>query len=161
MNWFEIERKFLISKLPDDLDNYQHDEIEQWYFILEENIEERIRHRWNKFYHTKKVWHWEIREEYEKEITKEEFDSIWPQTEWKRIYKTRYVIPYNNHKIELDKYHNKLEWLVVCEIEFNSEKESKNFTFPSRFWKEITEDNRFKNRNLIFSNFYKIKEYIK
>lgn len=157
MDWLEIERKFLISKLPKNLDNYHHDEIEQWYFLLEENVEERVRHRWNKFYHTKKVWYWEVREEYESEITKKEFDSIWPKTEWKRIYKTRYIIPYNNHKIELDIYHDKLEWLVVCEIEFNSEKESKNFVSPDRLWKEITYNDKYKNRNLIFQSFEQLK----
>lgn len=161
MDWFEIERKFIVSELPKNLESYKHDDIEQWYFVLEENTEERIRHRWNKFYHTKKVWHWEIREEYENEISKEEFDSMWPKTQWKRVYKTRYVIPYNSHNIELDIYHGKLEWLIVCEIEFNNEKESKNFIFPDRFWKEITNDDKFKNRNLIFSTFSKIKEYIK
>ena len=108
----------------------------------------------------KKVWHWEIREEYENEISKEEFDSIWPKTQWKRVYKTRYVIPYNSHNIELDIYHGKLEWLIVCEIEFNNEKESKNFIFPDRFWKEITTDNNFKNRNLIFKNFKELKNYL-
>ena len=56
MDWFEIERKFLVSKLLDDLESYHHDEIEQWYFVLEDNVEERVRHRWKKFYHTKKVW---------------------------------------------------------------------------------------------------------
>ncbi len=157
MDWLEIERKFLVSKLPDNLDNYHHDEIQQWYFILEENVEERVRHRWDKFYHTKKVWYWKIREEYENEISHEEFDSLWPKTEWKRIYKTRYIIPYNNHNIELDIYHDKLEWLVVCEIEFNNEEESKNFIFPNRFWPEITDNDNYKNRNLINQSFDHLK----
>jgi CYTH domain-containing protein len=158
MDWFEIERKFLVSELPDNLDSYQHDEIEQWYFVLEDNVEERIRHRWNRFYHTKKVWHWEMREEYESKITKEEFNLLWPKTEWKRIYKTRYIIPYNNHKIELDIYHDKLEWLIVCEVEFNNEEESKKFKLPDRFWLEITNNNNYKNRNLIFLDFDKINK---
>jgi CYTH domain-containing protein len=158
MDWFEIERKFLVSELPDNLENYQHDEIQQWYFVLEDNVEERIRHRWNRFYHTKKVWHWEVREEYESKITKEEFNLLWPKTEWKRIYKTRYIIPYNNLKIELDIYHNKLEWLIVCEVEFNNEEESKNFKIPNRFWPEITNNDNYKNRNLIFLDFDKINK---
>ena len=157
MDWLEIERKFLVPKLPDNLENYKHDEIEQWYFILEKDTEERIRHRWNRFYHTKKVWHWKIREEYENEITEKEFNQLRDKTQWKRIYKTRYVIPYNNHKIELDIYHGKLEWLIVCEIEFDNEEESKKFVFPERFWEEITNDDNYKNRNLIFSSFDKIR----
>ena len=159
MDWFEIERKFIVSELPKNLESYKHDDIEQWYFVLEENTEERIRHRWNKFYHTKKVWHWEIREEYENEISKEEFDSIWPKTQWKRVYKTRYVIPYNSHNIELDIYHGKLEWLIVCEIEFKDKEESKIFVFPKRFWKEITDNENFKNRNLVFKDYNGLKNF--
>ncbi len=159
-NSLEIERKFLVSELPKNLEIYHHDEIEQWYFVLEENIEERIRHRWNKYYHTKKVWHWEVREECESEITKEEFDLIWQKTEWKRIYKTRYVIPYNNHNIELDIYHDNLEWLIVCEIEFHNIEESKTFIFPKRFWKEITNDENFKNRNLIYKEYNELKNLL-
>jgi len=160
MNSFEIERKFIVSHLPADFDSYNHEEIEQWYFVLEENIEERICHRWNKYYHTKKVWHWVVREEYENEITKEEFDSIWPKTEWKRIYKTRYVIPYKNHNIELDIYHRKLEWLIVCEIEFKDMEESKNFVLPKRFWKEITDNENLKNRNIVYKEYNKLKNLL-
>lgn len=157
MDWLEIEKKFLVSKLPDNLENYHHDEIQQWYFVLEENIEERVRHRWNNFYHTKKIWYWEVREEYEKEITKENFDFLWPKTEGKRIFKTRYLIPYDMYTIELDIYHDKLDWLVVAEIEFDTLEQSNLFIKPKWFWEEITNDNKYKNRNLIFTDFEKIK----
>lgn len=153
MSWLEIEKKFLIPELSLDLGNYKYDEIEQWYFVLEKDVEERVRHRWNKYYHTKKVWHWEVREEYENEITKEEFEEKWKETEWKRIQKTRYLIPYNNHIIELDVYHWVLAWLVTAEIEFDSKEDCDSFVFPEWFGEDVTEDTRFKNRNLIFEKY--------
>ncbi len=156
MRWFEIERKFLVWCLPDNLRNYKHEEIRQWYFVLKENIEERIRHRWDKYYYTKKIWHWEVRKEYETEISKKKFEKLRPKTFWKRIYKTRYIIPYWNFYIELDVYRKNLEWLIVAEIEFNSKEESKSFQLPERFWEEITNKDKYKNKNLIFKTFNEI-----
>lgn len=156
MNWLEIERKFLIQALPDNLKNYKHFEIQQWYFVLAKNIEERVRHKWNSYYYTKKIWYWEVRNEYEIKISKEKFDNLRSKTDWKRIYKTRYLIPYNNNIIELDIYKWDLKWLMVAEVEFWSSKELENFKIPQRFWEDITNNNKYKNRNLVSKIFSEI-----
>lgn len=150
--WLEIERKFKISedKLPSNYKEYPCDKIEQWYLIIKEEREERIRHRWNRYYYTTKTWLWEVREEDEYEITSQEFESLWEKTVWKRIEKIRYLIPYNEKTIELDIYQWKNKWLIIAEIEFNSLDEADNFIFPDWFWEDVTNNPSYKNRNLIW-----------
>ena len=149
-NWLEIERKFLIDgkNLPNNLDNFQHEKIEQWYLSITNDREERIRHRWDKYYHTIKTWLWEVRWEDEHQITKDNFEALWPKTKWLRIEKTRYIIPYNNHKIELDIYEWLNKWLIVAEIEFNDKENCDSFEHPDWFGEDVTDNPKYKNRNL-------------
>ena len=65
-----------------------------------------------------------------------------------RLQKIRYLIPYKGHEIELDIYKWNLQWLIVAEIEFQSNDECENFEYPERFGKDVTNDIEFKNRNL-------------
>jgi len=64
------------------------------------------------------------------------------------VKKTRYYIPYNNVQIELDIFEGKLEGLVVAEVEFKSFDDIKNFITPSWFGLDVTDDKRYKNKNL-------------
>lgn len=149
-NWLEIEKKFLIEEknLPKNLESYHFDEIEQWYLSITDDREERIRHRWDKYYHTIKIGTGQVRQEIEKEITKVEFDSLRAKANKIRLQKIRYLIPYKGHEIELDIYKWNLQWLIVAEIEFQSNDECENFEYPERFGKDVTNDIEFKNRNL-------------
>ena len=145
----EIERKFLVKELPADLENYLHNEIIQGYLIVTDNdIEVRIRKKGDKYFETVKAGSGLVRKESEKEITKEVFWDHWPLTEGKRVEKVRYEILYNGELIELDIYSGELEGLAVAEVEFASEEESVSFVPPSWFGKEVTHDERYKNKNL-------------
>ena len=145
----EIERKFLVKELPADLENYLHNEIIQGYLIVTDNyIEVRIRKKGDKYFETVKAGSGLVRKESEKEITKEVFWDHWPLTEGKRVEKVRYDIEYEDVLIELDIYSGDLEGLVVAEVEFASEEESVSFVPPSWFGKEVTHDERYKNKNL-------------
>ena len=76
--------------------------------------------------------------EYEEELTKEQYDSIIPDSSRYTIEKDRYIIPYeNNLKIELDVFHGKYEGLIFAEIEFESEEQAKNTNIPEWFDVEI------------------------
>lgn len=76
--------------------------------------------------------------EYEEELTKEQYDSIIPDSSRYTIEKDRYIIPYeNNLKIELDVFHGKYEGLIFAEIEFESEMQAKNTNIPEWFDVEI------------------------
>ncbi len=154
MNWLEIEKKFLVdlNKIPFELNDYQSDEIEQWYLFIDDQKEERIRHRWNRFYYTTKTWIWEVRWEDEHEISKDEFYCLWPKTLWFRLEKIRYLVPYKWYTIELDVYRGNLTWLSVAEIEFESKNECDMFEYPDWFGEDVTDNPKYKNRNLINLN---------
>lgn len=145
----EIERKFLVKELPKDLENYPSNEIQQGYIqIRDDSTEERVRKKSTQYFHTVKSGEGLIRQESEREITQEEFGGLWPKTEGKRIHKTRYDIEYGDLFIELDVFSGSLDGLVVAEVEFESKEESSKFTPPKWFGSEITNDERYKNKNL-------------
>ena len=145
----EIERKFLVKKLPDNLKQYPFEKIRQGYiYINPDGSEERLRSKGGRLYRTHKSGGFEIREEKEIEISKKEFEADWPKTANRVIEKTRYYIPFKNIKIELDIYIGKLDGLVVVEVEFDSEEQSRSFNPPDWFDMEVTNDANFKNKNL-------------
>lgn len=134
----EIERKFLIKTIPMDIGQFPHHEIIQWYFndpTTGKSI--RVRHIWDEYKVTRKRWHWMIRDEIEVDITKQEFDQLRFQVENHFLEKTRYEIPYEWVKIELDIYKN-LEDFKTAEVEFGSKRDAKKFIAPERFGEELT-----------------------
>lgn len=146
----EIERKFLIPRLPENLEQYKNKKISQGYMVIApDGTEIRLRQKGEKFYQTFKSGKGEKRQEVEISITQEQFDSLWSTTEGKRVEKTRYDIPYNGKKIELDIYEGeKLGGLISAEIEFDDSEEAANFNVPDWFGKNVTEDSQYKNQNL-------------
>ena len=147
----EIERKFLIEKPPENLASYPSYEIIQGYLIISDNFELRIRKKDNEHFQTIKTGEGLKRGETEIEITYDQFDKLWPLTEGKRVKKRRYEIEFESYLIELDIYKEKLEGLCTAEIEFISEEKSIKFKSPEWFGKDITEDSRYKNKNLALS----------
>lgn len=76
--------------------------------------------------------------EYEEELTKDQYDSIKLAPSRYTINKDRYIIPYENDlKIELDVFHGKYEGIIFAEIEFKSEEQAKNTNIPEWFDVEI------------------------
>lgn len=149
----EIERKWLVDKLPDLL-NVKSYEIIQGYISISDNGDEvRLRKKGDLYFQTVKSRGGLVRSEVEIELTKEQFDLLWPTTEGRRIVKTRYAIAYNSLIIELDSYKENLEGLKVVEVEFNTIKEAKVFNVPTWFGIEVTEDEAYKNKNLAVKGF--------
>ncbi|MBU2564127.1 class IV adenylate cyclase [Patescibacteria group bacterium] len=150
----EIERKFLINSLPENLEQYPKKEIIQGYIIItKDGTEVRLRKKGEKYFETIKTGKGKTRTESEIEITEEQFNKLWPETKEKRVEKTRYEIPYKykNDKeanIELDLYHGDLNGLLSAEVEFESEDSSVEFDPPEWFDKEVTYDKNYKNQNL-------------
>ena len=144
----EIERKFLIPDPPPDLDKLPYNEILQGYIVITDNTEVRIRKKGEEYYQTVKSGEGLIRKETEILITREQFQTLWPLTERLRIEKKRYEIEYGKFLIELDLYGGLHSNLIVAEVEFRSEAESNSFIAPEWFGLEITDDERFKNKNL-------------
>lgn len=142
----EIERKFSVKYLPDNLERYVKQRIRQGYISIGSDGKEiRLRSKGDDHFLTVKSGGGLIRSEYEIKITHEQFQVLWPATEGKRLEKTRYLIPGN---IELDIYHDDLDGLITAEVEFSSEKASEEFTPPDWFDEELTYDKKYRNSSL-------------
>ncbi|WP_058486633.1 CYTH domain-containing protein [Defluviitalea phaphyphila] len=143
----EIERKFLVNEIPNNLNQYEKKEIIQGYISIDPII--RLRKSNYEYYLTIKSKGHLKREEFELTITKEQFENLWSKVDSATIYKTRYNIPLENDLIaELDIYKGDLKGLITVEVEFTSEKDSFYFTPPKWFGKDVTHDNRYKNSSI-------------
>ncbi len=145
----EIERKFLVNEIPEDLYKYPSNVISQGYLeVTDDETEIRIRRKEDRFFKTVKSGRGLERKEIETKIGSEAYNEEWPKTAGMRIEKRRYEIPYERHVIELDIYLGDLAGLVVAEVEFKSVEESARFVPPNWFDSEVTDDKRYSNRNL-------------
>ena len=145
----EIERKFLVRKLPPDLTSYPSREISQGYLVsLDDGLQVRLRKSGEQHTLTFKRGAGNVREEREVELTAKQFDALWPATEGKRLVKTRYEIPLGERTVEIDLYHDRHEGLVVAEVEFDEEGAAKNFEPPDWLGDDVTGDPRYSNQLL-------------
>lgn len=145
----EIERKFLVKKLPKAYKKYPSRLVIQGYIVAtDDGSEVRIRKERGKLYLTIKIGGDLKRTERTIQLTKRQFMSLWPLTLGRRIKKVRYEIKLGENIAELDIYSDKLKGLKIVEVEFNSVREARKFKLPKWFGKEVTYDKRYKNRNL-------------
>ncbi|MFH0873792.1 MAG: class IV adenylate cyclase [Candidatus Komeilibacteria bacterium] len=155
----EIERKFLIKKLPENLEQYPHEEIAQGYLaITEDGTEVRLRKKGEKYFQTVKSGVGKTRHEAETEINQEQFETFWSATEGKRIIKTRYYIPHEGGVLELDIYGGDLTGLITVEKEFATLEECDKFVPPDWLGSDVSNDKRYKNQNLAVQGRPKIKD---
>lgn len=89
-----------------------------------------------------------VRQETEFELGPQVFKKLWPLTQGRRLQKVRYEIKQADLVWELDVYQEEMTGLKVVEVEFTSEEEALVFAMPSWFGREITHDERYKNKNL-------------
>ncbi len=150
----EIERKFLIKTLPENLESYPHKQISQGY-ISDINPSIRIRQQDDKYLLTiKSVSNVDkdkqhlMNNEIEFVITKEKFYNLSTKVENTFIEKTRYYINLGDLTAELDVFKNALSPLITVEVEFNSEEEALSFQPPDWFGLDVTADIRYKNFHL-------------
>ncbi|MDF3129042.1 CYTH domain-containing protein [Kiritimatiellaeota bacterium B1221] len=143
---YEIERKFLIQTLP-DLRGVEYHFLRQGYLTTGET-EVRLRDEPSRYLLTVKQGSGLVRMEEEVELSEDQFMQLWPLTEGQRIEKKRYRIPEGDYVVELDVYEKELASLVVAEVEFPSEQESRDFPLPAYLGSEVTDDARYKNKNL-------------
>jgi adenylate cyclase len=125
----EIERKFLVKKIP-DLNSVQVSYIEQGYLSFSPEV--RIRKKDDMFYLTVKSDGDIAREEYEIEISQNTYDELTSQVKGLVLKKMRYEIPLNKSEVaELDIYEN-FENLKMVEVEFIDIDSANAFEIP--FW---------------------------
>ena len=145
----EIERKFLVRKLPADLATYPSTEISQGYLVsTDDGLQVRLRKKSDQYSLTYKRGLGNVREEREVKLTAEQFSALWPATEGKRLIKTRSEIPFGNRVVEIDLYGGKHEGLVVAEVEFEDEQSAIDFQPPDWLGDDVTADPRYSNQLL-------------
>lgn len=144
----EIERKFLIKDLPDNLDTYPHAQITQAYLNTKPVM--RIRQHGDDYIFTYKGSGLMMREEYNLPLDKESFEHLLPKADGNIIEKTRYNIPIDGTKlvIELDIFESPKK-LIMAEVEFPDKETALSFTPPSWFGEDVTENPAYHNSNMI------------
>ncbi len=139
----EIERKYLLKKLPDNLDTYRHRHLEQGYLCTAPVV--RIRKDDDRYELTYKSGGMMVRQEYNLLLTKDSYEHLKKKVDGRLITKKRYMIPYEKYMIELDVFENDLAPLVLAEVEFETEEEANSFTPPEWFGKDVTFSKAYHN----------------
>lgn len=139
----EIERKYLIRHLPDNLDQFPHRRMEQAYLSVNPVV--RVRQDGSSYYLTYKGAGLMVREEYNLPLTKESYHHLIKKADGVIIIKKRYQIPYQTYTIELDLFEGVYEGLALAEVEFTTEDEADHFTPPDWFQNEVTFDGQYHN----------------
>src|SRR6266566_4415337 len=130
----EIERKFLLKRLPEKLNRSRRYIIAQGYLATEPaGRHVRLRKKGKTASLTFKVGRGAHREEREIKLSPKQFAALWPATVGRRLYKLRYEMPWKNFLIEIDIYRRKHKGLVVAEVEFPNRTACRKFKAPAWF----------------------------
>ena len=142
----EIERKYLVKTLPEDLDSYPCRFLEQGYLSTEPVV--RVRQDNDRYELTYKSKGLMVREEHNLPLTKESYEHLKSKADGRIITKRRYMIPYDKYTIELDVFEGELAPLILAEVEFPSEEEANVFVAPDWFGEDVTFSTQYHNSNL-------------
>lgn len=173
----EIEKKFLINRMPENPDSFKKKEIEQGYLCRKPVV--RIRRSNDDYiltYKSKPVGRDSettiCNNEIEAALTKEAYCHLREKVDNHLIEKTRYIIPIGTAaancpgmnteepgedglpvgeaslKIELDVFHGRLEGLRFAEIEFPTVDAAEHFVKPEWFGEDVSMDSRYRNGHL-------------
>ena len=143
----EIERKYLISSIPEDLSPYKCRLIEQGY--LSTNPVVRVRKDNDEYYLTYKGNGLLARAEANLPLTKESYEHLIQKADGNIITKHRYEIPDGTGKtIELDIFDGVFKGTIVAEVEFESIEEANSYIAPSWFIQDVTNDPQYHNSNM-------------
>ncbi len=142
----EIERKYLVTTIPENLEQYPHRQLEQGYLSTEPVV--RIRKDEENYELTYKSKGLMVREEYNLPLTKESYEHLRTKIDGRLISKKRYCIPYEKYTIELDIFEGDLAPLILAEVEFPAEKEANTFTPPDWFDEDVTFSPLYQNSHL-------------
>lgn len=143
----EIERKYLIHTLPENLEQYPFRQIEQGYLSTSPVI--RIRkddHRYELTYKSSGLL---ARKEYNLPLDKASYEHLKSKVDGHLICKKRYMIPLNTElTIELDVFEGYLTPLMLAEVEFPTEAAAMSFIPPEWFGEDVTFSGEYHNSHL-------------
>lgn len=154
----EIERKFTLKKLPDNLETYPFRHIEQAYLNTDPVV--RVRKEDNEYYLTYKGKGMLSREEHNLYLNEESYYHLRQKADGNIISKKRYLIPLKNPgfksgfpvppedytlTIELDVFDAPFAPLCMAEVEFGSKEAAEAFLPPQWFDQEVTYRKEYHN----------------
>lgn len=150
----EIEKKYLVRELPENLSEYPSYQLEQCYLCTGPTV--RVRRRDNDYILTYKnrvkpsgnEKRLLVSDEVELPLTKESYEHLREKADGKRITKTRYHIPYAGFWIELDIFHGDYEGFYLAEVEFETEEQAGEFVPPDWFGEDVSGDFHYTNSYL-------------
>ncbi|MBW3570308.1 MAG: CHAD domain-containing protein [Gemmatimonadetes bacterium] len=148
----EIERKFLLRRMPRLPDGAVRTEIVQGY-LPGERLQERVRRVRRhgeppKYFRTVKVGAGISRTELEEETDEATFRRLWSLTRGRRVRKLRFKVPYGGLTWEIDRFAGRR--LVLAEVELPSE----DFHVRIPDWlrdyveRDVTGEDEYVNANL-------------
>ena len=142
----EIERKFLIQKMPEHPEQYKSHLIEQAYLNVRPVV--RVRREDENYYMTYKGGGMMAREEYNLPLNEQAYCHLRKKADGIILSKTRYLIPFETYTIELDVFDAPYEGLILAEVEFPDESSANSFTAPDWFGEDVTFSKIYHNSTL-------------
>ena len=140
----EIEKKYLIHKLPENLETYPRKKIQQAYLCTNPVV--RIRKQDEEYILTYKGKGLMVREEYNLPLNREAYEHLLQKADGIILTKTRYFLPLpQGLTIELDVFDAPYENLRLAEVEFSSEEEANAFVPPEWFGEDVTFSKKYHN----------------
>lgn len=144
----EIELKFLIEGGLPDLSNVPSAYVRQGYILVSDGGEVRVRDAGGRFTLTAKAGRGLERDEHEIDLTRGQFEVLWPTTLGRRLEKRRYDISAGELVYELDVYAGALEGLATVEVEFDAPEQAVAFVPPAWFGRDVTGVSGYTNAEL-------------
>jgi CYTH domain-containing protein len=148
MTGTEIERTYIVERVPDDLDWLDERPLRQGYLALDGDTEVRVREDAGAWRLTIKHGGGLRRVEEDIEIDARRGQALWALTEGRRVRKRRRRLAHGDAVLEVDVFEGELEGLVVAEVEFADEAAAHAFAPPAWFGREVTADAAYSNRAL-------------
>ncbi|MBP5198281.1 MAG: CYTH domain-containing protein [Lachnospiraceae bacterium] len=161
----EIERKFLLKTIPDNLEQYVSHRIEQGYLCVDPVV--RIRKEENDYILTYKGEGMMARQESNLPLKEASYNQLKSKVTGNIISKTRYMIPLENPEfkqgfpqppsgytltVEIDVFDPPFAPLVMAEVEFGSQEAAVAFIPPEWFGEEVTYVKQFHNSYMAYSD---------
>lgn len=151
----EIEKKYLVKTVPEQLEQYAHSHFTQSYISRQPVIRLRKIESEEKtsYMLTVKGEGLSVRQEFELSLQQEEYENLFRKTEGRVLQKMRYRIPLEQGYVaELDRFEAELEGLVLVEVEFPTEQEMQSFKAPDWFGDDVSDSKKYHNSVLSAEN---------
>tara|TARA_Y100001970_G_scaffold18125_1_gene20364 strand:- start:414 stop:875 length:462 start_codon:yes stop_codon:yes gene_type:complete len=142
----EIEKKFLIKKLPKNIKKSIH--IEQYYMLIDKYFVQRLRFFDDKksIISLKQNCSGMSRFEFEYEIPLPDAKKITSLGKFPNIKKIRHIIMHKGLKWEIDEFLGDNKGLMIAEVELDNEKQT--IELPKWVSSDVTNQNKYYNYNL-------------